>query len=78
MIGTMNPFFLATEHVEPEITDDELYKMAVEADNNGYQVSEQKITKYFNMDNMKYTFDVETTYIDESGSYFTTLFTYEA
>lgn len=77
MIGMMNPYFLTTEHKEPSITDEELYKMAIEAENLDYAVSEQRITKYFNMENMKYTFEVETTYIDNTGAFFTKLFTYE-
>lgn len=77
MIGKMNPYFLSTDLTEPSITDEELLKMAVEADNLEYTVKEQHITKYFNMDNMKYTFEVETTYVDENGDSLTKLFTYE-
>lgn len=77
MIGKMNPYFLASDITEPEIADDDLYKMALEADNLEYAVDSQSITKYFNMDKLKFTFEVETTYIDDSGHYFTNLFTYE-
>lgn len=77
MTGTMNPFFLTTELTEPTITDEELYKMALEADGLEYAVSQQHITRYFNMDNLKYTFEVETTYTDETGASITKVFTYE-
>ncbi len=78
MIGKMNPFFLTSDLKEPEITDAELCKIAIEADGLEYTVKEQNITRYFNMDTLKYTFEVETTYIDENGSSLTNVFTYEA
>lgn len=77
MIGIMNPYFLASDIVEPKISDEELRRLALEAENNEFAVESQTITKYFNMDNLKFVFEVETTYIDDGGAYFTKLYTYE-
>ena len=77
MIGIMNPYFLASDIVEPKISDEELRRLALEAENNEFAVESQTITKYFNMDNLKFVFEVETTYIDDGSAYFTKLYTYE-
>lgn len=78
MIGIMNPYFLSASINEPKITDEELYRMAVESDETEFQVKSQSITKYFNMDKLKFVFEVETTYVDDNGADLIKLYTYEA
>ncbi|GFI62422.1 endo-1,4-beta-xylanase A [Clostridiales bacterium] len=76
MIGKINPYLASTDLPVPTITDEELLKMAVEADNIEADIDSQTITKYFDMDNLKYVFEVETTYI-QNENYFTKAYKYE-
>ena len=45
---------------------------AIEADGYDYKVDEQRIQRYFDMKDLTYKCEVETVYIDNSGSYFAT------
>ena len=77
-IGKMNPYFLSSDIKEPEyISDDELFKIALESYDTECSVYEKNITRYFNMSTLKFIFDVEITYVDDNGAYFTNLFRYE-
>ena len=78
MIGKMNPYFLSSDIKEPKyISDDELFKIALESYDTECSVYEKNITRYFNMSTLKFVFDVEITYVDDNGAYFTNLFRYE-
>ena len=78
MMGVMNPYFLSADIKEPSLTDEDVCRMALEEFEFEYTVESQTVTKYFNMDNLKFTFEVETVYIDENGEKVMTEYIYEA
>ncbi len=90
MIGIMNPYFLTVDLEAPDITDEEVLQMAADAfepeeseDDNTeeeveitYTVSEQSLTKYFDMDNLQFVYSVETTITDSNRESYTYIFNY--
>ncbi|MDD5945353.1 MAG: S-layer homology domain-containing protein [Clostridia bacterium] len=77
MIGKMNPYLLSTNPKAPDITDDELYAMALENADDKLIVLSQNIRRYFDMDSMKFVFEVSTVYTDKNGEEATELYRYE-
>lgn len=78
MIGKMNPYLLSTELTMPEIPDEEVLKMALEDAGNEFTVSSQVLYKYFDMDELKFVYAVDTVYTDKAGAEFAKEFKYEA
>ncbi len=76
MIGKMNPYLLATELTAPEISDEEVLKMAL--DEIEFTPTSQTINKYFDMDSLKFVIAVDTVYTDDNGAESTYEFKYEA
>ena len=69
-VGKMNPDFDLEKAGYPKLSDEEVKKMAVEADGFDYEVDEQRIMRYFDMDELVHKCQVETVYKDHSGAYF--------
>lgn len=69
-IGEKNNDFDTSKITLPTLTDEELKQMALALDNLSYQVDEQSITRYFDMDDLVFKCQVDTVYIDNSGAYF--------
>lgn len=71
-IGEKNEDFDINEVGKPKLSDEEAKQRAIEADGYDYKVDEQRIQRYFDMKDLTYKCEVETVYIDNSGSYFAT------
>lgn len=71
-IGEKNEDFDINEVGKPKLSDEEAKQKAIEADGYDYKVDEQRIQRYFDMKDLTYKCEVETVYIDNSGSYFAT------
>lgn len=71
-IGEKNEDFDINEVGKPKLSDEEAKQKASEADGYDYKVDEQRIQRYFDMKDLTYKCEVETVYIDNSGSYFAT------
>ncbi|NLK36892.1 MAG: hypothetical protein GX299_02260 [Epulopiscium sp.] len=71
-IGEKNEDFDINEVGKPKLSDEEAKRKAIEADGYDYKVDEQRIQRYFDMKDLTYKCEVETVYIDNSGSYFAT------
>lgn len=71
-IGEKNPEFDITKAGTQQLSDEEAKQKAIEADGYKYKVDEQRITRFFDMKELKQKCEVETVYIDNGGHYFAT------
>lgn len=71
-IGEKNEDFDITKVGTQELSDEEAKQKAIEADGYDYKVDEQRIYRYFDMNDLKNKCEVETVYIDDGGRYFAT------
>lgn len=71
-IGEKNPEFDMTKVREQQLSDEDAKKKALETDGFDYEVEEQRIYRYFDMDKLVYQCEVETVYIKENGTAFAT------
>ena len=71
-IGEKNPEFDITKAGTQQLSDEEAKQKAIEADGYKYKVDEQRITRFFDMKELKQKCEVETVYIDDGGHYFAT------
>lgn len=71
-IGEKNPAFDPTK-VEPLLlTDEEAKQKAIEADGFDYKIEEQRVNRYFNMEELTNQCEVETVYEKDNGTSFAT------
>lgn len=71
-IGEKNPEFDITKAGTQQLSDEEAKQKTIEADGYKYKVDEQRITRFFDMKELKQKCEVETVYIDDGGHYFAT------
>ncbi len=71
-IGEKNPDFDITKAGTPQIGEEEAKQMALEADGTDYEVEEQSVRYYFDMEELAYKCQVETVYKGKDGDTFAT------
>lgn len=75
-IGKKNSDFDESKIKDFILSEEEAKQKAIESDGFSYKVEEQKVTPYFDMNDMQCKYEIETVYIDEENSYFTTSHTF--
>ena len=66
--GEMNPNFDAAELPEKLISDEEAKARAIADNDSKYTVVGQKVSRYFDMESLKFVCSVETEYMDKGGA----------
>ena len=66
--GEMNPNFDAAELPEKLISDEEAKARAIDDNDSKYTVVGQKVSRYFDMESLKFVCSVETEYMDKGGA----------
>lgn len=73
LIGERNSDFNINTVIESTLTESEARQKAIELDGFKHEVERQIVTKHFDMNTLKFIYEVDTLYITDRGQYFGTL-----